>query len=105
MDYEEIVEKIKVEIKLFETKILAQVKIDLTDPPVVIKGLTIKRNTKENKVFVSPPSYFARYKMHPIIWMPKDLWIMICNKVLREYSKMTGESIPEDEIDISEMDL
>jgi len=105
MDYEAIVEKIKVEIKLFESKILAQAKIDLVDPPIIIKGATIKRNGTSGKVFVSPPSYFSKFKMHPIIWMPKDLWVLVSNKILKEYSKMTGESIPEDEIDISDIDI
>lgn len=103
MDYEAIVERVKVEIKLFETKILAQAKIDLTDPPIVIKGITIKRNGDSGKIFVSPPSYFARHKMHPIIWMPKDLWAMISNKILKEYSNITGESVEKDEIDISDI--
>lgn len=105
MDYEEIAEKVKIEIKLFETKILAQAKIDLTDPPIIIKGATIKRNGTTGKIFVSPPSYFARFKMHPIIWMPKELWAMICTKILKEYSKMTGESIGDDEIDIDDIPI
>ncbi len=105
MNYEEIVGRIKIEIRLYEVKILAQVKIDMVDPPVIIKGLTIKRNAKENKVFVSPPSYFAKYKMHPIIWMPKDLWTMVCSKILKEYSNLTGESLSEEEIDISEIEF
>lgn len=104
MNYEEIVEKIKLDIKLHDEKILARVSIDITWPPIIIKGNTIKRSDN-NKLFVTPPSFKSKYGYKPMVWMAPDLWKMICKKILQEYVKMTGESIPEEEIDIDEIEL
>ncbi|MEI8061444.1 MAG: hypothetical protein WCG99_04100 [Candidatus Berkelbacteria bacterium] len=105
-DYQQLINKLKIEIVLFEqpNAVLARVKIDLVDPPIVIQGYTIRKNEAENKLYVSPPSYPSRFKKFcSIVWSPNDFWKLLENKILDDYKKKTGHLDANDEIDISEI--
>lgn len=86
--YVEIVSNCKLEISTNASGVLARINIDLVDPPIIIKGFTLKDGIdKEGKPYkqLSAPSYRGKFKYHPNIWMPEDLWRMLCKRVISEY--------------------
>lgn len=98
MNFEEIVKKCKIEIqKSTNEKIEARAKVDLVDPPVSIKGFTIRRGIdKESSkecLYVLAPSFPNRFgKNSSIIWMPDNLWHLLTKEILSQYVNKVKET-------------
>lgn len=104
MDYKEIVNRVKIELRIYDGKLLARANVDLVDPPIIIKGFTVRRNMTSSQLYVYAPAYMSLKKMCPLIWMPKDLFVLLSDKILEEYSKKTGEITGQEEVDIDEIE-
>jgi hypothetical protein len=88
-DYKKVVKKTIVEVKLSRktNTILARASVDLQEPPIVIKGFTVRE--KGGQKFVVPPSFPSRTgAMSPIIWMPLELWNILIAKILKTYEEI-----------------
>ena len=91
MSFEEVVRKCQIEIKdSTNEKIVARVKVDLGDPPVSIKGFTIRKGidnkSSEECLYVLAPSFPNRFgKNSSILWMPEDLWHLLTKKILNQF--------------------
>ena len=97
--YEDIIDNCKVEISTNASGVLARINIDLTTPPIVIKGFTLKEGIdKDGNQYkqLSAPSYRGKFKYHPNIWMPEDLWKLLSKRVIKEYeARVQEDDLPD----------
>jgi len=93
--YEEIIGNCRMEISTNASGVLARINVDLVNPPIIIKGFTLKEGIdKEGNPYkqLSAPSFRGKFKFHPIVWMPEDLWRMLSKRAICEYeSKAKSE--------------
>lgn len=86
--YDRIVGNCRLEISTNASGVLARINVDLVEPPIIIKGFTLKEGIdKEGRSYkqLSAPSYRGKFKFHPNIWMPEELWRMLSKKIISEY--------------------
>lgn len=97
MIFEEFIEKCRLDINPSDhPKIIARVNVDIGEPPIIIKGFTIKNgiDNRSSKpcIYASAPSFQNRYgKSSPIIFMPEELWKLLTAKILSEYRRQAQE--------------